>query len=253
MLVFVIPLKSAQVSHSWEHVTKLFERCIRSVCNQTSTNFRVIVVCHEKPQIKFSHPHITYIEVDFPPPSISDSKELDKIRKIFVGLNYAGQLKPSHTMNVDADDCVSKHLAEFVEERVASNGWFINRGYVYQDGSKFVFFKRKDFQRWCGTSHIIRHGIFELPKNIEDECVNLKSYYWPHRTVIEKLAQQGKPIQPLPFAGSVYVLGHGDNDSDNFRKLIVPKGYFHILKRMIFNFRPFLSSIRNEFSFYNIQ
>jgi hypothetical protein len=123
---------------------------------------------------------------------------------------------------------------------------------VYRDGSKFVYCKRKDFQRWCGTSHIIKHGIFDLPENIEDKRLDVKSYYWPHRTVIEKLAQKGKLIEPLPFAGSIYVLGHGDNDSDNFKKLIIAKGGFHTLKRMLFNLRVFNSSIRNEFGFYSI-
>jgi hypothetical protein len=67
VLVFVIPLKSARVSNSWERVTQLFERCVKSVCNQTSPNFHVIVVCHEKPKIEFTHSHLTYITVDFSP------------------------------------------------------------------------------------------------------------------------------------------------------------------------------------------
>ena len=62
---------------------------------------------------------------------------MDQVRKIFMGLNYAAQFKPSHVMLVDADDCVSQKLASFVDHNPQSNGWFINRGFLYKNGSKF--------------------------------------------------------------------------------------------------------------------
>ncbi len=36
MLVFVIPLQSKAVSNSWKKISQLFEKCIQSVCQQTS-------------------------------------------------------------------------------------------------------------------------------------------------------------------------------------------------------------------------
>jgi hypothetical protein len=45
MIVFVVPPKSSQTFKSWEYTSKLFERCMRSLCNQTSPAFRVVVVC----------------------------------------------------------------------------------------------------------------------------------------------------------------------------------------------------------------
>ncbi|MFE1748808.1 glycosyltransferase family A protein [Coleofasciculus sp. H7-2] len=69
MIVFVVPLRSQQSSNSWDRVLKLFERCIKAICNQTSPDFRVIVICHKNPHIEFNHSHITYIEVDLPPPA----------------------------------------------------------------------------------------------------------------------------------------------------------------------------------------
>ena len=253
MLVFIIPLKSRQVSKSWERVSKLFERCIKSVCNQTSHNFRVIVVCHEKPQIEFSHPYITYIEVDFPPPTPDNkSKGVDKLRKVLVGLNYARQLKLSHTMNVDADDCVSKHLAKLVEQNPHSNGWFVNKGYVYEDGSNFLYLKRKDFHQWCGTSNIVRYDLINLPENVEHEWVNYKNYYCSHRRLVKKFAQEGTPLEPLPFAGAIYILGHGDNKSGKFTKFLPNKGIVARLKNILFNFRPVTGLVRNEFGIYDL-
>ena len=55
------------------------------------------------------------------------------------GLAYAQNYQPSHIMIVDADDCVNKRLAEFVEKNPNKNGWFINKGYLYTEGNKFLF------------------------------------------------------------------------------------------------------------------
>lgn len=252
MLVFVIPLKSTQVSKSWEYVSKLFERCIRSVCNQTSTNFSVIVVCHEKPQIEFNHPHITYVKVDFSAPSSDcESKRRDKRRKMFVGLNYARQLEPSHTMHVDADDCVSKYLAEFVEQNPQSNGWFVNKGYVYQDGNKFIYFKRKDFHQWCGTSNIIRYGLHNVPESLSYDCKDFYRYYVAHRKVVKNQESKGTPIEPLPFAGATYILGHSENLSSNSFNNLIGGGKISVAKNIL-HFRPLTGLVRNDFGIYNV-
>lgn len=268
MLVFVIPLKSSQASKSWSHVSKLFERCLRAVCNQTSNNFRVIVVCHEKPQIEFLHSHVTYVKVEFPVPSSNyESKRVDKHRKMLVGLRYARQFEPSHTMHVDADDCVSKHLAKFVEQNTESNGWFVNKGYVYQDEGKFIYFKRKDFYRWCGTSNLLRYNLDFLPEsltcdsikandfasdNLSEEFVDFYGCFAAHREIVQNRAQKGVPIEPLPFAGATYILGHGESlRSNSFDHLLESNKFFARLKRALL-FRPLTSSVRNDFGIYNI-
>src|SRR2546426_10364999 len=102
MLVFVVPLKSARISRDWSLTSRLFERCLRAICNQSSPNFRVVVVCNERPITDFHHPHVHYLEVDFPPPfpdpneeatsgyELARSKDIarknaDKARKIQAG------------------------------------------------------------------------------------------------------------------------------------------------------------------------
>jgi len=47
-------------------------------------------------------------------------------------------------MPVDADDCLSKHLAEFVNRNSHCNGWFINKGYEYQEGSRLIYLRQED-------------------------------------------------------------------------------------------------------------
>ena len=110
--------------------------------------FQVVVVCHEKPEIQFSHPNLTIISVDFPLPKHKDriARGLtDKGRKVLRGLMYARQFAPTHAMFVDADDCVSRRLATFVEHNNQEDGWFIQSGYKYQEGSENIYYKRRKF------------------------------------------------------------------------------------------------------------
>ncbi|WGV24844.1 glycosyltransferase family A protein [Halotia branconii] len=246
MLVFVIPLKSPQVSRSWERVTKLFERCIKSVCNQTSPNFRVVVVCHEKPKIAFTHPHITYLKVNFPPANETNpvaQGNTDKGRKILKGLIYAERFYPTHTMAVDADDCVSKKLAEFVNRNSNSNGWFINRGYKYQEGSQYIYLKRSNFYKMCGTSNILRYDLNNIPEQAEyNRGYGYYKYYIDHEQVRNILKSNFNAIKPLPFAGAVYVLETGEHLFYDSKRL----------KFNIFNRRLLRKSIINEFGLYNL-
>ncbi|ARV59055.1 hypothetical protein BZZ01_10780 [Nostocales cyanobacterium HT-58-2] len=244
MLVFVIPLKSPQASKSWELVTKLFERCIKSVCNQTSSDYRVIVVCHERPRLEFHHPHITYIQVDFPPANEPDAfciGHTDKGRKILKGLIHAQEFSPSHTMTVDADDCVSKHLAEFVNQNHNKPGWFISKGFKYQDESNFVYIKRRNFYKICGTSHILSYDLNKLPKNPEyNRGYGYYRFYIDHEKVRETLAKDGNVLEPLPFPGAVYIVANGENFYYGTTKLTFS----------LFNRKVLYQSIREEFSLF---
>ncbi|WP_375474327.1 glycosyltransferase family 2 protein [uncultured Nostoc sp.] len=247
MLVFVIPLKSAKVSNSWERVTQLFERCIKSVCNQTSPNFHVIVVCHEKPKIEFTHPQITYITVDFSHPNepTPEAKgDTDKGRKILKGLVYARQFSPTHTMTVDADDCVSEKLAKFVQQHPDSNGWFINKGYKYQEGSNYIYIKRSNFYKMCGTCNILRYDLNDLPETAEyNRGYGYYRYYIDHAKVRDILKSKGKSIKSLPFPGAVYILATGENLFKNSTRL----------RFSIFNRKSLNQSLRDEFGLYKLQ
>ncbi|HYX15762.1 MAG TPA: glycosyltransferase family 2 protein [Nostoc sp.] len=247
MLVFVIPLKSQKVSNSWERVTQLFERCLKSVCNQTSPNFHAIVVCHEQPKIEFNHPQITYITVDFPPANEANPiarGETDKGRKILKGLMYARQFSPTHTMAVDADDCISKNLATFIQQHPNSNGWFIDKGYKYQEGSEYIYIKRKNFYTICNTSNIIRYDLNFLPENAEyNRGYGYYRYYIDHAKVRGILENKANPIEPLPFPGAVYILETGENLSSYGSMK---------LNFLIFNRKTLTQSLKDEFGLYTL-
>jgi len=257
MLLFVIPLKSPRVARSWEYVSRLFERCLRSVCNQTGGRYQALVVCHERPRINFNDPRIRYIEVDFTvPDSRLSSLNRDKRRKVLTGLIHARHYQPSHVMVVDADDCVSRRLGELVARNPRSCGWYVENGYVYQDGSKRIYLKRNQFYRWCGTCNIIRYDLLDLPPTVDDpETTPLPT---GHVKIKEMLANSGTPLEPLPFPGAVYVNskhGEGTEARRTFRskRKDNPPAVFHAPKLALLNLfesEPLTDSIRAEFGLY---
>ena len=267
MLVFVIPLKSKQVSKSWNQTCKLLERTLKSVCNQTSPNFNVIVACHERPTLEFNNSKISYVEVNFLPPTIDTTKatredfesmKLDQGQKIWAALRYAQSLNPSHIMFVDADDCVSKHIAEFVNQRSSCNGWFINKGYEYRDNSSSIFPKNKDFHQKSSTSHIVKYDL--LPhKSIKFEDINWD--YLRHQTIVNLMKQQGTPLEPLPFEGAVYITENHENMNTHHAQIMLDlkknKGqekFLRLIRKLGKSLvsRPLTDSIRSEFGIYNL-
>jgi len=267
MLVFIIPLRSAQVSRSWEQVCALLERTLKSVCNQTCSDFRVLVVCHEKPDIEFTHPNTTYVCVDFPAPietaGRADNqavikKDTDKNRKLFLGLVQSQSLNPSHIMLVDSDDLVSRNLAEFVRNNSQSNGWFVNQGYEYEEGTDVVKLRRKNLHQRTGTSHIIRFEA--LKADFGKDLSEIDHRYLAHQSIVAWMASRENPLAPLPFAGSVYTTDNGENiwaqKGNFFQRKSTLKSLVRFYGGKLYKFlitQPLTESLRDEFGLYTIE
>lgn len=244
MLVFIIPLKSKQASKSWSRVSELIQRTLQSVCNQTCEHFRVIVVCNDLPEVKFQHPSIEYIEVNFS--LIKEDNRIvvgltDKGRKILRGITEAQKFNPSHIMAVDADDCVSRRLAQFVKDNPNNFGWYFHQGYKYLEGENYIYFKRSDFYTLSGTAHILNYHCLEIPENPEyNRGYGYYKFYLDHSKIPAKMKNKGFPMQPLPFSGGIYNLGTSENMSGNER----------FLKFNWLNRRSLTKKVQEEFNLY---
>jgi len=261
MLIFIVPVKSLQLSRlSWELSSKILERCIQSICNQTSLDFQILIVHHEKPVMTLNHPQVDYIQVDFPIPSWAEhsSPYRDKGRKLWTGLNYARQLNPTHVMCVDSDDCLNRNLVEFVNQNPDQNGWYISDGYEYPDGSGRVYHRKKKFHLKCGTSHIIRWELMLPFADLKFDEITDK-FLW-HQDMVRLFAEQETPLSPLPFDGAVYISDTGENH-DNLTELFIKQFKSNPLDLALFwtrrtykaiNSRSLNETICREFSLYNL-
>lgn len=225
MLAFIIPLKSAKVSADWEKTSALFERCLKSTCSQSSNQFKTIVVCNELPKVHFHHENIDYVKVNFLPPEKESNPitraDTDKGRRILKGILHAQKYSPTHVMSVDADDCVSSKLANFVlMNSQDSDSWYFNTGWKYREGEHSIYFKRSGFYTMSGTSNIINNRYIDLPEKPEfNRGYGYYKFYIDHQKIKDKIQNQGFSMKALPFPGAVYVLSTGDNISGNEEKL----------------------------------
>jgi hypothetical protein len=260
MLVFIVPIKSKQLAKDWQSVSTLFERCLKSICNQTNPDFYVFVICNDRPEISFTHPQVTYLEREFSPFENNwQNRNLDRLRKVALGLVHARPLNPSHIVCVDADDCINRHLTTFVQQNPQAPGWYFSKGYVYQEGSQLIRLMRKGFDRYSSTSNIIRTDLFQLPPNFtETDCLQpittphpyLKTLFdgYRHREIIATLARQDTHLKPLPFPGGIYTR-NGENVyfgiSDQNRKISLKSRLMRL--KSLLDFRWVSPSIRQNF------
>lgn len=209
MLSFIVPVKSKVVSSDWTAVSRLLNRCLHSICNQTNPNFKVIVACHEIPETRFNDdPRIEFLQVDFPPPVLKNSegdrwiKEADKGKKIKFAVDYAKRNSANYIMTVDADDCISNKICDYVNKNAndSISGWYIKKGYLYPEGKKYSYLNLKNFNAVCGSCVIIKPELIDYMYG--------ENFWFDHeRTHFDK----GIALLPLPFPGALYSMLNGTN------------------------------------------
>ncbi len=262
MLTFIVPIKSERVSGNWLEFCNLVERTFKSICNQTDQNFKLVAVCHEIPQIKFTHKNIHYLQVDFEPPvrrqsesdeSINKRREIDKGEKLKLGAKYAeDNFNTDYVMTVDSDDYVSNRVAAHVNSSKGNvPGWYTKNGYLHFEGKSFLFATFK-FSYLCGSSVIVKPKLLQYFFEVDPVL------FFDHRlTVLDNHIK----LRPLPFYGGIYSMANGENHLmhvSNIKKFNNHKGWLSSegLKRIVtklrnYRFRFITKTIRREFSFYS--
>jgi len=222
-LTFIIPVRHQDNAKDWPRLKSNLAQTLRSLAAQTSDDWRAIVVANHGADLPPLPPGVEVARVDFPPNSLHEQGEagreafydacrMNKGERVLAGMLHAGAMR--YAMVVDDDDCVSSRLAEFVAggapEGATDNppGWFIEDGYLWEDGSSYLY-RIPGFSRLCGTSHIVRADLFQLPASMATaEREYIRTMMGSHVYISEKLKRTGTPLAPLPFAGAVYRVGH---------------------------------------------
>jgi hypothetical protein len=247
MLYFIVPLRSRAASKDWNKVSRLCERTLRSLCQQTSNRFRVFLVCRDWPEMNFAHPNLRVIQEDFPIPEAKKIPQLvDKTRKLRRALIAVREEGGGHVMGVDADDLVHRSLAALVEANPSSNGWFFPYGYSYDEGGQWLE-RHNDFFLRCGTSNIIRIDRDDLPPDMDSPREKYFFLCNGHHIIVDFMVRQGRPLQALRFAAAVYVKDTGENWSGPPMKGLGVRAHVSRLSRLrlltsrhraIFGIRP---------------
>lgn len=230
MIAFITSIRHPANCRSYERIGCLLDRTLGSVCRQSNGDFIVVVVSNRKPPTRLNDRRVVHVQVDFPPahptkgctPDLEQTR-LDKGTKYAAGLIHARVHRPTHVMFFDADDFIHRDIAAFANDRPDADGWYIDQGYVYWEGSSRIFAIR-DFWRFCGTCNIVAFRLLdpgdrvtaassqtEILETLGDRSV--RRILGSHPFIAEHFDALGWSLEPLSFPGAIYVRGTGENRS----------------------------------------
>ena len=229
MLGFVTTIRHPDNAASFDRVGQLLDATLGSVCRQTDTDFSVVVVHNELPAMRYHHPSITYVHVNFPAPSNKRNARiglgpghLDKGYKAVIGARRARELGAAHVMFFDADDYVHHELARHANADPEHPGWYSDLGYIHSQGSRSVGVVEQDFDRKAGSTSIIRYDVLGIPDSLTvsyshaeiDHALGPATagyLFGSHDKWRGHLSAQGQELDPLPFPASIWEIGTGEN------------------------------------------
>jgi hypothetical protein len=228
VLAFLTSLRHPANAADYATVEHLLQLSLRSVCAQTHDDFVVIVVGNRRPSFALPR-NAHFVEVDFPPPvaevgphASRSNFVLDKGTKIGVGLLTARRFEPDMVMLFDADDFVSRRMAEFAAAQQRPRVWVVRDGYVLSR-SRSSYRRQPEFNRTCGTSFLVPYEVYGVPDDLTPVSTQeqvargfgdrLTAIMGAHRDADAWFEQHGWPPAPLPFRGAVYHVDTGENHS----------------------------------------
>lgn len=264
MLTFVIPVRHPANSKNWPQLKRLLEQTAVAISRQDSDQWRAVVVANTGADLPPLPARFEVKRVDFPPnpkhelgkdeaekEAVYDAFRFDKGRRVLAGMLH---LRDSdYFMIVDDDDFVSCKLARFVADHGGASGWYIQNGYVWTDGGRGLFV-HPNFHKYCGTSHIVRADLMELPQTFEQaEPTYIKQMLGSHLFLERHLHESGNPLSPLPFVGAVYRIGHPGAHSKSaslWRTFVFQKSFAKrpwVILRNVLRMRVVTPRLRREY------
>ncbi|MDF2993696.1 MAG: glycosyltransferase family 2 protein, partial [Microbacterium sp.] len=228
MLAYVTSLRHPANSADYGRVEDLLQDTLRSLTNQSSDDYVVIVVGNQAPGFELP-PRVHFVPVDFAPPVASSGPHadrtgfvLDKGSKIGVGLIAAKQFDPRFVAIFDADDFLHRDLTRFVQEHPSGPGWVVTDGWVYSR-ARSGYRHQANFNQSCGTSYVIPFEAYGVPQGLDSSATQqevvdgfgetLFHIMGAHKHAVQWHREAGRELQPLPFRGAVYLVDTGENHS----------------------------------------
>jgi hypothetical protein len=264
-LGIVIPLKAKSVSTDWNKVCLVLKQTIDSVLNQTSHQYRCVVVGHDKPDFfnvdtYQNHNKVEFIYFDeLEPPNrslfggeqLQLMYEVDRCTKIAKGMLVLQSCDISNWFALDADDLIHKDMVKLLTKWNASQPIIFDNGYFLYDHLHLLN-KTQQFSLYCGSCCIIPANMTQVPKVIDSNCYRTIFFgKYSHVLYKTEFVEQGItyfiPDQRL----TMYVRSHGENISLQIsRQKHIEKIIVKIRKvlGMVKNYTPLTDKVRADFS-----
>lgn len=221
MIVFVIPFVSKQVCKDWKLATVLLQGTLDSIANQSDKRFKVIIGCHEIPEVnlKGNADELIFLPMSYSP--LDDEwrgkSQTDRMMKCCTVLLSLKDTDFKYCMAVDADDRIHRDLVKFLCEEPQIDGWIVNKGFQVDYSLRRVM-KYNQLSKVCGSTFILSKKLAGIPQaytaNEYQKCI----YCRGHQMMEQYFIEQGFNLKNFPYGGVQYILNHGLNDSSQWRK-----------------------------------
>lgn len=245
---FGMPLRSSVTTRHWPHISALFRNTIRSIQGQTDGDFRILVACHEIPDMDgLKDPRLEFIVAGHDRPVDIPSQFSDKHAKIRLIGEEICRRGGGYFFLLDADDLVSCNITAFIHRDDNQRGYLIEQGYVLNIGRRSLH-AIDDFWWQCGSCAVfylkpddLALGDSGLPARI--------GRHSGHRRYPRISEECGRPLAPLPFPAAIYVRNHGENRSSQRRpwKVNSVRNWFYRAANLFRGLGPIPEGLRFAF------
>lgn len=214
-VAFVIPLPHPSRVHTWDALIACLEQTIASIENQSDRSWTAVIVTD--PQVALPDlPNGWMVErMDVPlsqpecqPDKAASHPRDDRAERVRVGVTSVRECQ--FTMIVEPGDFVHRDLVAFIRTDDDGAGRKLNRGYLWSEGSRFLF-ETRELSAHGASYQIVRTSFYDPGGEVrEGQPVANPSIYVDAAGVAAEHDRRGTPLRTLPFAGVVHrVSTHG--------------------------------------------
>ena len=243
MIYFIITLKSKQISNDFAFVSNCVTKLIAHLLSNSNDQCKVILTRHELPFGFKTHERLIDLDCsNLPVPFDKQEMMVDKVSKLERAYEFVKKNGYGVTMQIDYDDSISLNLLQFLFTLKISlaEAYYLQRGYVYPEGSAWVYVDDNIYRR-CGSTWIVHWRA----EDFEPDSNGVKNVLkWGHHDLFDNLPKVGFTVRGYYSLSCLYRTDNGENHSD-----IRWKGW-HGKKRFVrdlLSIRFFSKAKRNEF------
>lgn len=223
---FGIPLRAKACSQNWKLVCKNLEQTLLSLSRQSCLNFKVLIACHERPDVDSFGLDVEFVISDMPHPDVDAVNQKgepvsDKpTKKRLLGMALSQQAHQSfYYMHLDADDLVHPDLVAITLADDNKQGYLIEKGIMFDCSNGKIGLCDPDhspFWQQCGSCAVVYFELEDLPIKLKDNnCYFTK--FQRHREYPNIAAQHDRPLTPYSDYMGVYIVNHGENNVTVYR------------------------------------
>lgn len=221
MIVFIIPFVSKQLCKDWQLATNLLQGTLDSIANQSDRRFKIVVGCHEIPEVAFKGDpaQLTFLPMPYSPleQEWSQKSQTDRMMKCCTALLSLKDTDFNYCMAIDADDRIHRDLVAFLHHKPQADGWIVDKGYQVDYGSKRAM-KHSRLSKICGSTFILSRELVGVPQTYTSEEYGKCVYRQGHQTMEDFFIEKGFQLNSVPFYSVQYIINHNVSDSIRWRK-----------------------------------